>query len=88
MFCRWHLPICALCQPRSRSARMNVCAPQSSGMPLVRVPCTDGTRPVAMLERFGMQIGFATIARSKRTPRAAMRSRLGVRRISLPPKPV
>ena len=67
---------------------MKVCAPQSSAMPLVRVPCTDGTRPVAMLARFGMQIGFATIARSKRTPAAAIRSRFGVRSTGFPPKPV
>ena len=41
-----------------------------------------------MLERFGMQMGFATMQRSNWRERAASASRWGVRTVGLPPKPV
>ena len=44
-------------QPAARSTRMKVFAARSSGMPLKRVPCPEGTRPVIIVDRLGMQIG-------------------------------
>ena len=47
-------------------------------------PCCEGMRPVTMLARAGEQTGEAQKKFSKRTPPAAMRSRLGVRISRLP----
>jgi hypothetical protein len=33
---------------------------ESREIPLKWVPCSDGRRPVVMVERLGMQIGLAT----------------------------
>jgi len=48
-------------------------------VPNVYAPCTLGHVPVKSDARVGVQVGFGQYARSNRTPRAASRSRFGVR---------
>ena len=48
-------------------------------MPLNRVPWADGMRPVIIVERFGMQIGFDDVRLGEHRP--ARRERVEVRRL-------
>lgn len=74
-------------QPCWRNVRTNVVAPHSSERSLKITPCALGIRPVMIVDRFGMHTGLATHALSNTTPRAATRSRCGVRTVSFPAKP-
>ncbi len=53
MFWMWLLPTSAVCQPATRISSTNVLALSESARPLCRNPCSDGSRPVIKVARFG-----------------------------------